>query len=314
MTDTDTATDVVDGGSGRRRQPTAVVVTLAVVAVLALALALALAVGGDDVPAVSGTASAPVAEAEPGRAQPVVADPLPAPSASATPGPAADASGAATGFLTAEATGEFETAFTYLTPDERAAFGSPARYVAEHADLLGPVTGFEIASVDPDPADADRAVVVAEVGFRPTLDVVVGLIPARATARMPVHRTGDGWTVSLAGTTFEPILPSDEQAAEDARAYVAGAVACQPPPTGYGGRLLGSPDLLEDLCDAADDIRIGEVTALDDPVRTGPFITSFGPDVTTWARVAHITSPTPLRLVLAPFGDHWTAIGVLPPP
>jgi hypothetical protein len=313
VTDTDAATDVIDGQGGRHAR-SAVLVAVAVVGVLAVALLLALAVGGDDAPAVSPARSGLGAEAATGRARPLVADPPPAPSASATPGPATDASGTASGFLTAEATGEFETAFTYLTPDERAAFGSPARYVAEHADLLGPVTGFEIRSVEPDPADPDRAVVVADVGFRPTLDVVVGLIPAQTTARMPVHRGDDGWTVSLADTTFEPILPSDGQAAADARAYVAGAAACQAPPTGYGGRLLGSPDLLEGLCDAAGGIRVGEITSFDDPVRTGPFITAFGPDVTTWARVAPVTSPTALRLVLAPFGDHWTVIGVLPPP
>lgn len=247
-----------------------------------------------------------------GPAAPALADAPPAPRDRAAPGPGTDAEAAAAGFLTAEATRDLETAFTYLHPDEQAVFGSPAGYVSAHADLLGPVTGFTVDRADPDPADPTRATVVATVGFEPSLDLVVGLIPATATATIPVVEGEDGWTVSLADTVFEPILPSDDRAAADAREYVVGAVACDLPPVGYGGALIGRPQIVAELCGATGDATVAGIAPLDDPVRVQPFLSAFGPDVTSWARVAEVTSPVALRLVLAPYGDAWTVIGVLP--
>jgi hypothetical protein len=263
--------------------------------------------------------AAAVGSAEPGpvsaraASAPVISDPPPAPEGPAEPGPAGDPAGAASGYLTAEAFGGLETAFTYLAPDEQRAFATPAGYVAAHADLLGTVTGFEITDVETDSVDPARATVVARVGFEPALDTVMGLVPAEATVTIPVLETDDGWTIELAGTTFEPLLPSDERAAEDAAAFVAASTDCEPPATGYGASLHGQPRLLDELCDAGGEAAIGAVGPLDDPLITQPFLNAYGPEVGIWARVASVTSPAELRLVLAPYGDAWTVIAVLPP-
>jgi hypothetical protein len=165
-----------------------------------------------------------------------------------------------------------------------------------------------------DPAAPDRAVVTADVGFVPSLDTVMGLVPARATVTFPASRGDDGWGISLADAVFEPVLPSDDQAAADAADAVRSAIRCGTPTSAYGGGLVGQPRLLADLCGAEGQVDIAAVTALDDPFTVQPFLSAFGPDVGVWARVADVRAPVPLRLVLAPYGDAWTVIGVLPPP
>ncbi|MBW3659036.1 MAG: hypothetical protein KY457_10395 [Actinobacteria bacterium] len=297
--------------SATRRLARPIVLALGAAAVLALGLFVGARFGGtDDVAAPS---ASPAASSTAATEALQVSDAPPAPAASAVPGPAADPTGAVEGYLTAEATRDLEIAFTYLAAEEQAAFGTAAGYVAAHADLLGAVTGFTVEDVSAPTGDPATATVTAIVGFEPTLDPVVGLVPAKATVVFPVLEGPEGWTVSLADATFEPILPSDERAAEDARGYVAEAADCAVPAGAYGGSLVGRPALVEELCDADGDAVVADVGPLDDPLAVQPFLSAFGPDVGTWARVATATSPVPLRLVLAPYGDAWTVIGVLPP-
>lgn len=280
------------------------------VVLLAVGLSVGAWLGIDSRPA---TVAAPEVRA-PGAVPAVqVSDAPPPPTGTATTGPGADPAGAVDGYLTAEATSDLATAYTYLVPEEQAAFGTSAAYVAEHADLLGTVTGFTISEVTRSAEDVSIATVAATVGFEPTLDPVIGLVPATATVTFPVAESADGWGVSLAGATFEPLIPGDDRAAADARDYVAAAVACTVPAGAYGGELVGQPAFVTALCDATGDATVTDVAPLDDPLTVQPFLSAFGPDVTTWARVVTVSSPEPLRLVLAPYGDVWTVVGALPP-
>lgn len=306
MPETKVSEPVTTEQPSRRRAGLVVAGAVALVAV-GVAGGLALSGRGDDVVPIT-TADAPT-----DRPQPVIADAPPAPEGEATAGPGADAESAARGFLTAEATGEFALAYTYLAPDEQDALQTPQLYVAQHADIFGRVTGFELTGIELDGVDQSTATVTATVGFVPTLDVVVGLVPAVATATIPVADTGEGWTVSFTDLTVEPVLPSDEEALADARAYVQGAVDCEPPVRGYSGALQGQPRLIDGLCDATGEVSLGDVGVLDDPLTIQPFLSAFGDAVVTWARVVPVTGPAELRLVLAPFGDDWTVIGAVPP-
>lgn len=263
--------------------------------------------GGDTIPVT--TTIAETGE----RPTPVVSDPLPAPRGEARPGPGDTPQDAILGFLTAEATGDLEVAYTYLSAEERAILGSPSAYVAQHADLLGRVTGFDVTGIALDGADESSATASALIGFEPTLDVVTGLVPAKAEATVPLVRDADGWTVLFSGLAMTPVLPDESEAVDDARAYVEAAVACEPPVRGYSGRLQGQASLVEDLCDASGAVALGSPQLLDDPVSIQPFLASFGDEVTVWSRVVPVTGPNELRLVLAPFGDDWTVIGALPP-
>lgn len=285
------------------------VLVLGAMLLLAIGLAVGAWAGRGTAPPTAASADQPPVAAPAAQ----VSDAPPAPSGTATPGPGEDPAGAVEGYLTAEATSELAVAFTYLVPEEQDAFGTPAAYVAQHADLLGAVTGFTTPEVTPTSDDPSTATVTVTVGFRPTLDPVIGLVPAAAEVTFPVAQGDEGWGVSLAGATFEPILPDDERAAADARDYVAVATTCTVPAGAYGGELVGQPAFVTALCDATGDVTVDDVGPLDDPLTVQPFLSAFGPDVGTWARVATVTSPEPLRLVLAPYGDAWTVIGALPP-
>lgn len=302
----------MDVSAPERSRRWVVPVVVGLVAALAVAVAVALLRGGDAATPATDTASAARADA-PSTPGLTVADAPPAPTGDVTEGPAGDARSAVEGFLTAEAARDLEAAFTFLAPEEQQAFGTAARYVAEHADLLGAVTGFEVLEETTDPATG-AAVVVARVGFEPQLDTVTGLTPAVATVDFPVVQGEDGWSIQLAETTFTPVLPSDERAAQAAEAVIAAATACEPPPKAYPGALLGRPGLLDELCDASGEPRIAEVTPFDDPLTNQPFTTAYGPDLVLWARAVHVAAPVDLRLVMAPYGDSWTLIGVIPPP
>lgn len=293
--------------TGRRRLVRPIGLALAAAAVLALGLVVGARFGGtDEVATPAATTAGPVEALQ-------ISGAPPAPEGRATPGPADDPTGAVEGFLTAEATRDLETAFTYLAPEEQDAFRTAAAYVAAHADLLGVVTGFTVTDATTPTGDPATATVTAVVGFEPTLDTVMGLVPATATVTFPVVEGPEGWTVSLVDATFEPILPSDERAADDARDYVAAAADCTIPAGAYGGDLVGQPAFVSQLCDAEGEVVVTDVGPLDDPLTVQPFLSAFGPDVGTWARVATVTSPEPLRLVLAPYGDAWTVVGALPP-
>lgn len=49
-----------------------------------------------------------------------------------------------------------------------------------------------------------------------------------------------------------------------------------------------------------------------DALDAAPFLAAFGPEATSWARVVAVTDPVPLRAVVAPIGQEWLVIGVLP--
>jgi hypothetical protein len=45
-----------------------------------------------------------------------------------------------------------------------------------------------------------------------------------------------------------------------------------------------------------------------------PFLAAFGSAVHDWARVVTVDAPARLHVVVAPLGERWLVIGVLPPP
>lgn len=300
--------DVAEGGAPRRARVGLMVAgAVGLLAIGAGGALLLTRAGGDEIPVTTTT----VQTGE--RPAPVISDPLPAPTGPAAPGPGETPQDAVTGFLTSEATGDLATAYTYLSSEERSILGSSAAYVAQHADLMGRVTGFDVTGIELDGSDETVATATALVGFEPTLDVVIGLIPAKAEATIPLIRDADGWAVVFTEMAMTPVLPDEAEAIADARTYVEAAVACDPPVRGYSGRLQGQARLVDELCDATGEISLGDVGVLADPVSIQPFLASFGDEVTVWSRVVPVSGPSELRLVLAPFGDDWTVIGALPP-
>lgn len=285
------------GQPPRRRRAAAIVVAVVGGLALGIGLTLALTKDGDQ-------ASGPV-------------DPVPV-----TPPAAAQDNGtgpgtsvatpraAVEGFLEAEIEGDLAASFGFLSTEARSGFGSPAGWVAAHPDILPPVTGYEIREADEPSGEVDRAQVVTEVRFVPGLDEVRGLVTERATVTWATVAEDGSWSIDLASTTVEPIYLPDESASAAVVAWAEAHQACEPAPT-WGGSLRGSPALAERLCGQEGRVEVQPPSPLTS-VDSGPFLAAFGPRVGDWARVVAVTAPVELRAVVAPIGQEWLVIGVLP--
>ncbi len=211
---------------------------------------------------------------------------------------------AVSGFLTAQALGDFERSYAFLSEADRLTWATPARWVASQADLY-PVEGFEVEQVRED------GTVVTLTALRSSADPIIGLVPARARGTWPTVEEGGGFRVAFGQSSYEPLYPSDEGVADAAATWVSTAQGCAAEGA-YGGPLYGLPSLEQDLCDAEGEVALGEVGALRDGVTSTTFLEAFGPEVFTWARAVPVTSPIEMTVVMAPIDDRWQVIGLLP--
>ena len=225
------------------------------------------------------------------------------------PGAGAESAEAAlTGFLDAEVAQDFETSFGFLSSTDRVAFGSPAGWVAGHADVLPPVLAYEPGEV----SEGDGVTtIVTMMTFEPGLDQVVGLTPGEARVAWEVLEAEDGsWGVALDTSEVEPVYPPAEGAGPAARTWVEARQGCTEPPNEREG-LVGAVPLADTLCRAEGELELGEVTALDEAAAT-TISTAFGPETAAASRAVRVTGSVELAAVLAPVGDEWFVIGVLP--
>ncbi|CAN5187715.1 hypothetical protein BH24ACT1_BH24ACT1_13310 [soil metagenome] len=227
--------------------------------------------------------------------------------------PGADASDprvAVESFLDAEVRRDFTVSFGFLSAATRARYGSPERWIASHADVLPPVRGYEIEEVVGRTDDGGQAEVAALVTFEPSLDQVVGLVPERSRVTWVTAADGESWGVDLDTSTFEPLYPPQEEASGAVREWAEAHQGCGPAPS-WDGNLVGSPALAEGLCGADGEVQVGDATPLAQ-VEAGPVLNAFGPEAADWARVVPVIAPLALRAVVAPIGQQWLVIGVLP--
>lgn len=218
------------------------------------------------------------------------------------------AEAALTGFLDAEAAQDFETSFGFLSSTDRVSFGSPAGWVAGHANVFPPLLGYELGEVS---EGEGVTTVVTTVMFEPGLDQVVGLTPGRARVAWEVLEAEDGaWGVALDTSAVEPVFPPAEEAGAAARTWLDDRQACAEP-AGEREGLVGAAPLADTLCDAAGELVAGDVAELDETEAT-TISTAFGPEAAAASRVVRVTGSVELGAVLAPIGDEWVVIGILP--
>ncbi len=221
---------------------------------------------------------------------------------------ATSAEAALVGFLDAEADRDFETSFGFLSAADRQEYGSAAFWVASHANVVAPVVSYELGAAS---ETADFTAVETTVRFEPGLDQVVGLTPAEALVTWAVSEGPDGtWGVSLGASAIVPSYPPDGGAADAARSWVDARQACEEPTNERQG-LIGSAAIATTLCDAEGELRIGEVERLDDAAGAA-VNTAFGSEAANAARLVRVEGSVELGALLAPIGDEWIVIGVLP--
>lgn len=283
-------------------------VRYAVVAVVFLALGVAASAGLNRLTAES---AGPAPEAAGGVADTSgdapVTDPVVNETISAPSGPADTPEAAVAQFLAAEQRGDFSASYDLLTEDNREAIGTPAQWIAAHADLPA-ITGWELDDVQ---GDDTNAVVVGTVGFRPTLDEVAGLVPGSAAATWQVTAADGLWFVDFDNSDLAPRYPADTSAPAAVRDWVAAAQRCETGPQ-YDGGLLGRATLADSLCDTEGEPQVGDARPLETP-ELDVLLPAFGADAEVWARAIDISGPVPLRTLVAPLGDEWIVVAVLPP-
>jgi len=210
-------------------------------------------------------------------------------------------------YLEAEVAGDTAGSFLVLSTTDRGRYTSPAKWEQAHR-ALPPIVGYRLGAVTD---GGDRTTVAVDLDLAAGLDVVVGDIPAHATATWATVREGDAWFVSLDDSALEAVYPSDATAADATAAWVAARQRCSI--ASEFETVVGSPALAEPLCGSQKAAVIGSPEPLE-PTDGAPVVAAFGDRATDWARVVSVRGPTSLRAVLAPVGDDWIVVGVLPPP
>jgi hypothetical protein len=248
-------------------------------------------------------------------------------------------SAAVTGFVSAQASGDFDTAWALLSSADRASTSSAAGWRARQRQLPtfvsvaldGPTitttpTTTPATTAQPatsattaprtTPSTGSAVTLTGVVTFQPALDEVRGLTPATAKATWVLSSEDSGWRVRYSDSTFQAQLPTDTNGA--ATAVVKWAAerrkpGCRRPAEEWSGGLVGVPGLADRLCTAKGEPTVGASTALDQAMDTAPVVAAFGPEALTWARLVPVRSPVPMRAVVAPVGDRWLVVGVLMP-
>jgi hypothetical protein len=205
------------------------------------------------------------------------------------------------GFLAAEAAGDWEASWAFLTPaQQEVAYPTAARY--------------RVDEVVVDEA-AGTATARTLTAFDPVIDPVLGLVAARGRTAWSLERAEDGtWRVDPSGTVNTPLYPEPAAAVDAARRWVDARVACEDAGDLEAGSVVGSPALADGLCaeDQPAVVDLGPVGALADSAAASALLSRYGPEVFGWAATVPVAAATPFTAVLGPLGDDWVVVGVLP--
>lgn len=229
----------------------------------------------------------------------LAADEVPLPADATTP------QAAVLGFLNAEASGDFDASYGYLSAADRSRYSTVALWRAEHARIL-PVSGFR---VDGDATLEDGSPAVATSLRLPSrLDPVLGLIPARASARWGVVEEDGGWRVAFEPSVVLAQYPDDDGVTTAALDWFDAQQACDAEPVRHGVLVLA-----EEICGTTGGVEAGEVRALGSDGVVSGLVTAFGAEANVWARVVPLRGAADIDVVLAPVDDRWSVVAVVPP-
>jgi hypothetical protein len=209
--------------------------------------------------------------------------------------------------LVAEQRGDHDAAYAFVAHGPDQPFHTVNQWARRRRELP-PITEYTVEEQD----DPEASSATATVGHEPKLDPFSGLVPARERQTWSAQRVGDGYVLAQE-PDIVPILPSDDDALDAARAWAedvqrcdeAAATARQAVTT-----LFGSTAQSGGLCGSSGAVEVGDAGPLPAGPLSGDIVAQYSADALEWARVVTLSAPVRLLIVLAPIGDTWKVLGI----
>jgi hypothetical protein len=213
-------------------------------------------------------------------------------------------------FLGANAEQDFATSFGLLDKASRKQVKTVAGWTAAQAERPA-VTAVEVK--DERRTGPEEAEVTVTVTHPAAVDPFAGLTPGRTVERWQARREAGRWRVAADPVSVDAVLPGDASAPAAVQAWVdrlercdtAGAAALQ-----ATAELYGAADLAGVPCREHGTWKVSATRGFDRADDPQPYLSAFGPEVQTWARLVPVQGPkTRFTAVVAPLGDTWRVLG-----
>ena len=216
---------------------------------------------------------------------------------------------AADGLLRALINRDGNAAWSMLSTADRTKLGFPQRLIDEAYSA-----GWEAYRI----TSTSASTVTVEVEQTAKVSDIDGVIAQTATMTVPVIFDGSrfsvGWSRRLVVQHYPERTPATDRAVEETvKQWASARQKCAPAPSEYSGGLFGVVGLATALCHTGDSPRVQQVGDLDSLDEPQPFIDGFGGSALVWARVATLSTPVPMNVVVAPNGSGWTVLGIARP-
>lgn len=228
---------------------------------------------------------------------------------SARPAAAASASAAVQRFLRANAKQDFAASYALLDEASQKAHQSVAGWTAAQADRP-PVTGVAITGERPAGGGVE---VSATVAHPAAVDPFAGLTPGRTAEVWRAHREGGRWRLAADPVSVRTLLPGDGAPAA-VQSWVDRLARCDQEAAAAmqaTAELYGPADLAGAPCQEHGAWKASATRGFDAATDPQPYLSAFGPEVQTWARIVPVQGPrTRFAVVVAPLGDAWRVLGV----
>ena len=195
-------------------------------------------------------------------------------------------------FLDAETGGDGQAAFDVLSEDDRVLNASAPLWMSRRP--LGEVQSW-------DWADAEN--LVTTIVREPGLSLTRGWSPATSLVSWAVVDE-NGWRISLAETSVEPVLPDPADATDAAATWLGDSSRCALP--GDERLVLATPSsAFDQLCSVGGVLDGGSSAPVGGRV-AAELEVSYGPGASSWARTVPLDGG--VDLILAAVGDRWVVI------
>jgi hypothetical protein len=213
-------------------------------------------------------------------------------------------------FLEANAGQDFATSFGLLDKASREQAKTVATWTDAQAERPA-VTAVEVSGERR--TGPETAEVTVSATHPAAVDPFAGLTPGRTVERWQARREAGRWRVAADPVSVDAVLPGDASAPAAVQAWIdrlarcdtTGAAALQ-----AAAELYGPADLAGAPCREHGAWTVAATRGFDRADDPQPYLSAFGPEVRTWARLVPVQGPkTRFTAVVAPLGDTWRVLG-----